>query len=256
MSLGKSELSLDGHDIWPCFLPVAAVSSGDGYYEALMRTSHPAGHVALIAHAEQTGTMGELDCHMLASVLAVLRSTRSELCIGINVSAVTIQRDAERWLTQLADGGDLAHRVVVELTETADHSDAMAATAFVRACRTLGARIAIDDYDSDLFDDSLVNVVCPDFLKLGEVWKGGSDHNPKLALASALARLGSVRKRHIVVEWVDSYKKYSAAQELSVSHVQGGFVGGHVDVRELIKKFGSRRRAVHFGIGEGRIRAA
>ncbi|MGX9960607.1 EAL domain-containing protein [Xanthomonas euvesicatoria] len=227
-------------DIWPTFLGVAALGQGGGYYEALLRTSHSAGHVEILQQAEAAQTIGILDVRMLDMVLSALSRTKEQLRIGVNVSAATILCDASKWLSRLASSAQLASRLVVELTETAEHADLELAVAFAEACRKFGAAIAIDDYDSAKFDDNLVHRVRPDFIKLGSVWRPGSAAEPRATLAAALSRLSAVRPRQVVVEWVDSREKYLAAEELSVSHIQGSFVGNHVGLGNLIQHFGLR----------------
>lgn len=230
--------------IWPAFLPVVSTMGGAGYHEALLRTSHPAGHGSLIRAAEQDGTMWCLDSRMLSEAIGLLARTHSNLRVGINVSAVTVQQRMDTWLAKLARSRQYASRLVVELTETAAHADAGKALRFAAACRAMGAKVAVDDYDSGLFDDGLVTLLRPDFIKLGNVWRGASGSDARSRLATALHHLGGIRCDSVVVEWVDTEEKLDAARSLCVSHVQGSYVGGHSDLDTVAACFGAMQKVV------------
>jgi EAL domain-containing protein (putative c-di-GMP-specific phosphodiesterase class I) len=227
--------------IWPSFLPVLPVSAGGGYHEALLRTSHPAGHIAVIQAAERAETIWQLDIRMLRVALDVLAKTRPALRIGVNVSAVTVQRRSDAWLAELARWRQLASRIVVELTETAEHTIPGETIRFVAACRAMGAKIAIDDYDTGSFDDELVAALRPDFIKLGNVWKGSFGGQEERALLAAVRCLDRMHCVNLVVEWVDSEEKRSAAKVVGVTHMQGSCVARHVDLDGIKRLFGDTK---------------
>lgn len=228
--------------ITPAFLPVVAVEGHrgmPGYVEALLRTSHPDGHGALIRRAEEDRTIWLLDVAMLSKVAKLLQQTRRDLRVGLNVSAVTVQDKASTWLTKLADAGrGVASRVVVELTETAVQIDPERTVHFVDQCRALGASVAVDDYDSDRFDDDLVYRLRPDYIKVGNGWKPGCPQDTGDRLARSLARIAAMGVSEVVVEWIDSEWRKLVAESFGVSHLQGTYFGGHYDSTWARKEFG------------------
>lgn len=233
--------------IAPAFLPVVAVDGHrgrPGYVEALLRTSHPDGHGKLIRRAEADRSIWVLDVAMLSKVAKLLRSTRKEFRVGLNVSAVTVQDKASAWLKKLAEeGSDVAARVVVELTETAVQTDSERTVDFVNQCREFGAAIAVDDYDSFAFDDDLVFRLSPDYIKVGNGWLPGCKQDTGDRLARTLTRIAAMGVSEVVVEWVDSEWRKLVAESFGVSHLQGTYFGGHYDVQWAQREFGLGSRS-------------
>lgn len=132
--------------------PVVAVGDRKPiFHEALCRINLDDGSQiaagAFIETAERLGIVRLVDHRTLD--LAVSRLVRdSSLVLSINVSAVSAYDGSwfGRLHAHLRRHPDIAHRMIVEITETMAIRDMERAVAFVRSVRELGCRVAIDDF--------------------------------------------------------------------------------------------------------------
>ena len=134
------------------FQPVVCARTGAvAYHECLLRVRDagdglvPAGD--FVKEIEQLGFIRLIDRHILDKAVAEARAYPG-VTLGFNVSALTA---ADRpWLralnAQLRGSPDLAHRLVVEITETAALYDIEETARFVAALRRAGCRVALDDF--------------------------------------------------------------------------------------------------------------
>lgn len=241
-AVGGRGLPGAAHELWAEFLPVVRPHGEWAYAEALLRTGTPGLHTEVIELAERDGSIWMLDVEMLRRVRVLLEATGAELRLGVNVSGVTVQRHGGVWLSHLRPFGPLTSRIVVELTETALHLDAVRTIDFVHECRELGVKVAVDDYDSMQFDDQLVAQLAPDYMKLAHVWDGGLGGKSLMRLANHIDRAQQLGCKEIIVEWVDSEAKVEFAKRSGVGLLQGSFLEPHVSFGCLERRFGSRRR--------------
>lgn len=225
-------------EVWPVFLPVVGLKDASTLYqEALVRTDLACGHKQLIARAEKTGFVSKIDCSVLSQTVDLLLHTRG-ISVGVNVSAVTVKNDAAGWLERISEASHVANRIVVELTESQVFDDLEKLSLFVSACRDLGVRIALDDFESGQFSDELVRRVSPDIIKLSNVWEGGSvDSRPRLS--AYVDRVSNLGGSAIVVEWVDAKWKFDLLSDLPITYAQGLYVGREFSVRDLIAACGN-----------------
>ena len=225
-------------EVWPVFLPVVSMRDTQPLYlEALARTDLECGHQHLIAVAESRQFVGEIDCSMLGQAITLLRSIPG-ICVGVNVSAVTLRRGVERWLRQLASAPDVASRLVVELTEAQVFDSLDRLFAFVSASRHFGVRFALDDYEFGSFGDDLVHRVSPDIIKLSDVWGGGVDQ-AKSRIEGYLEKMSEFGVSDVVLEQVDAAWKLDLVSHLRVPYAQGFIVSPHLTVTELRSAFGN-----------------
>lgn len=130
------------------------VRSGDGslaYHETLLRvvgeTSGPFEAAVFIPVAEQLGHSRRIDRRVLELAVADLHRN-PDIRLAINISGHTAtDRSWLRLLTSLVkDRHQIAHRLTVEITETAEIHDLEEAYRLVSMVRQLGCRVALDDF--------------------------------------------------------------------------------------------------------------
>lgn len=130
------------------------VHSGDGaiaYYETLLRVvgdeSGPFEAAVFVPVAEQLGHSRHIDRRVLELAVADLVAY-PDVSLSINISAFTVtDRSWLRLFGSLVSGRpEIARRLVVEITETAEIYDFEDAARFVTAIRNIGCRVALDDF--------------------------------------------------------------------------------------------------------------
>ena len=121
------------------------------YHECLLRMLTPEGEIESVGDAieamERLGLIRALDRFVAEEATRELRVDRTRR-IGVNMSAQSLARD-HWWAPLTAELGahpQLAARLYVEITETAQASSISDALEFVAVLRQLGCHIVIDDF--------------------------------------------------------------------------------------------------------------
>lgn len=144
--------ALDGDRIALAYQPV--VRSGDAghaYFETLLRVagadSGPFEPAVFVPVAEELGHSGQIDRRVLELAVADLNRHPND-SLAINISGHTTAD--EGWLRLcdeiVGDRPELAQRLIVEITETAEIRDLDEAAGFVETIQEMGCRVALDDF--------------------------------------------------------------------------------------------------------------
>ncbi|WP_170065866.1 EAL domain-containing protein [Novosphingobium guangzhouense] len=190
------------------------VMSADGerilYHEALSRVIDddgalmPAGN--LIAAAERVGTIGAIDRHNLNRVLDELEAAPA-VCLGINISAdsACLHPAWTRTLARLKAAPQIAQRLVVEITETGTLPSLPAAIAFANELRTLGCRIAIDDFGDGQASIRRLTALKPDIVKVDRHFTVGALHSKaEYTILERMIALAQALSPVVIVEGVET----------------------------------------------------
>ncbi|HEX7444333.1 MAG TPA: GGDEF domain-containing phosphodiesterase, partial [Acidimicrobiales bacterium] len=125
--------------------------------EALVRWQHPTHGLLFpdrfIPLVEQTDLIDELTEWVVGRALRDLirfSDTSPELTMAVNVSARNLGRSgfARQMLDALESGGVAAHRLTVEVTETALMTDPLRAASVLGEMSDAGVRVSVDDFGS------------------------------------------------------------------------------------------------------------
>ncbi len=193
------------------------------HHEALLRITddiYQKGHIDLIQLGEKYGFIGHIDIGMVEQVVSCLRKC-PRMIITVNVSPVTVNQFSEDMISFVKNHMDIASRLVFEITETSPIHDLDELVTFAWDLRTVGCKIALDDYGNanGCINESVVRRVRPDLLKLdGTVLKAALKGDKLLADSVNLAvKVGA----EIVAEFVDSDEKIEFLRASGVRYAQG-----------------------------------
>jgi EAL domain-containing protein (putative c-di-GMP-specific phosphodiesterase class I) len=134
------------------FQPVVCAGTGKtDYFECLLRMRDAGGSIItgseFITPIEQLGLIGFIDDYVLQLTVREL-AKHPGVRLGLNISGLTAC--VGPWLQSLVSvlrfRPDVAHRLVVEITETAPLSDLEESARFVETLRRAGCRVALDDF--------------------------------------------------------------------------------------------------------------
>jgi EAL domain-containing protein (putative c-di-GMP-specific phosphodiesterase class I) len=212
--------------------PVVDARSGRvAFFEGLMRLEQIDGGLASagagIQAAEHHGFIRAIDRRTLQLALEILDRS-PDISLSINLSALTC---ADRqWLDMLreniAANQDLAPRLIIEITETAEIGDLQRAIAFVDDVKRLGCRVALDDFGAGFTSfDSLTDLAL-DIVKIDGGFIRNIAHSADdRAFVKAIVGLAGQVGIKTVAEWVIDAEGARIVRDLGVDYVQGFLFG-------------------------------
>jgi EAL domain-containing protein (putative c-di-GMP-specific phosphodiesterase class I) len=223
-ALDQSGATLAFQSVVNCDQPATVL-----YAEGLLRVSGlpddvGAGH--LVPVMEQLGLIRMLDRVVVQAVLDQLID-RPGAHLACNVSARSLIDDSW-WISvfdRLSTRPDIASRLTIEITETAPVSDFEAAVAFVQRLKSLGCRIALDDFGSGHSTLAFARAIRPDVIKLdGRLLHGARRSEDEVCYFRRLVSLCKSLAPLVVAEGVESENDLQIAIEASVEWMQGTLI--------------------------------
>jgi EAL domain-containing protein (putative c-di-GMP-specific phosphodiesterase class I) len=208
--------------------------------EALVRWRHPARGMVppdvFIPLAEQNGMIHELGGFVLLAACNAAMRWPAEIGVSINLSPAQITRGDVIAVVQqaLEDSGLPAHRLTLEITETALMENLETGNAILQAIRAMGARIALDDFGTGYSSLSYLQTFALDEIKIDRAFVAAMETHDRtreiVALIAAIARnLGAVT----VAEGIETQKQLDLVIAAGCNAAQGYFFNRPKPVAEL-----------------------
>lgn len=219
-------------------------------YEALLRWNHPErGEIApddFIPVAEEIGAIVPIGEWVLRAACAAAARWPKNVSIAVNVSTIQFQvpnlpavvRDA------LSQSGLEAHRLELEITETAFLRNRHSALKALHEIRTLGVRIAMDDFGTGYSSLSNLKAFPFDKIKIDKSFVASiSDDEAARSIVRAIVGLGRSFNMPIVAEGVETEEQRQMLLDEGCPQAQGYFFGRPAgDPFELLEMPGADRR--------------
>ena len=214
------------------FQPVVCAASGQiDYFECLLRMREVNDRLVtcgeFIAAIEQIGLIGLIDRFVLERAFAEL-AAHPGVRLGFNVSGLTAcDRPWLRLLMSLLRRQPgLAHRVVVEITETAALSDLDESARFVETLRHAGCRVALDDFGAGHTSLRHLQVLAVDTIKIdGSFVRSLADCRENRVILRHLLGLTRGFGLNTIAECVETEEEASLLREEGVGFLQGYHFG-------------------------------
>ncbi|MBR7742005.1 EAL domain-containing protein [Phycicoccus sp. BSK3Z-2] len=204
--------------------------------------------------AERSGLAPELDRWVLRNgveMLSRLHALDPGLVLEINLSAHSIgDADVERDFVEALERHRVpAHRVVVEVTETAAVADLVAAQAFSHRLAAMGTRVAIDDFGAGFGSFYYLKHLPFDIVKIDGEFVAGSHASviDRAILRSIVGVAGNLGKE-TVAEFVAEPAVLEVVRELGIDCAQGYLIGEPVPFDVFVERHlpgGSGRWTTH-----------
>lgn len=166
-----------------------------------------------------------LDQHMLKLVLDEL-DTDPRAVLGCNISTDSLA-DAEWSLIyrQLVERAHLAHRLVLEITETRPLGDIMNANRCLVAARKLGCLIAVDDFGSGQVTPWQLLRLEIDIVKIDAAFvRDIKESHPSGNSLHFMIGLAKCAAPTVIVEGVETQTHLIDAAKAGATHVQGRYL--------------------------------
>ena len=201
------------------------------YYETLIRMIDEKGEIvaagAFVPVAERLGLMRQLDRRTLEMAVSDLVNNPN-ITLALNISSLTASdRSWLRALVSLVKGKpDIAHRLMIEITETAALHDFEDSARFVAAVRDLGCQVALDDFGSGYTSFRHLKSLTVDVVKIdGSFVMNVADNPDNLLFIRTLLNLADGFGMKTVAECVQSSADADLLKREGVAYLQGYYYG-------------------------------
>jgi EAL domain-containing protein (putative c-di-GMP-specific phosphodiesterase class I) len=202
------------------------------HFEALLRPiptpGTPYGEPSeFIALAETVGLSETLDWAVVETACEAARAA-SGARIACNLSGLSLQSTAfrERLCALLEADRDLAPRLLVEITETAEIEDEAEARRTVDALRALGLPICIDDFGAGAAAFRYLRAFQVDFVKVDGVYVSNAVESERdRGFIAAMVDLARTVGAQVVAERIETEAQAALMRELGVTFGQGYLFG-------------------------------
>ncbi len=201
------------------------------YYETLLRMRDPSGEVvsagAFVPVAEKLGIMRLLDHRALKIALNDLIKY-PDVTLALNISSLTVTDQS--WLrtlvSRITSNPSIAARLIVEITETAALEDFEVSARFVTAVRSLGCKVALDDFGSGYTSFRHMKALTVDVVKIDGAFVKDLDTNTDNQLfVRTLLGLAEGFGLTTVAECVESKNEVRILQDEGAHYLQGWYFG-------------------------------
>lgn len=215
-------------------VPLSPTARRGEHYELLLRLRDGAKLIppgAFLYHAERDGMIVDIDRWVLSEAIVLLHDARAqgrELALSINLSGRSVQDPAvtDELTRILADARLPRGALTIEITETAAITNVTAVADLARRLRTLGCRLALDDFGAGFASFYYLKHLVFDTLKIdGEFIErlpaSPTDQLIVRAVLDVARGLGAT----VVAERVNDHATVTLLHGLGVDYGQGYHLG-------------------------------
>jgi len=197
-------------------------------FEALLRWNHPVrgpiSPVDFIPIAEESGAILQIGEWVLSTACREAAQWKRPLTIAVNVSAVQLHQQTffDRLFDILIRTGLSPARLELEITETALVRDPKRALATLRQLKSLGIRIAMDDFGAGYSSIANLRSFPFDKIKIDRSLVKSVDKNEKTAIVlRAMLGLGRGLEMPMLAEGVETEGEFRFLAEEQCEEIQG-----------------------------------
>lgn len=210
---------------------VRSADSSIAYHETLLRVvgqeSGPFEASLFVPVAEQLGYSRQIDRQVLDLAVADL-VRHPDIALAINISGLTVtDRSWLRSLGSFVQGRpEVARRLTVEITETAEIHDFEEAVRFVAAVRNFGCKVALDDFGVGYTTFRHLRSLPVDIVKIdGSFIRGIAENRENQEFLDSLLALTRSFGVDTVAECVESIADRDYLLKCGVNYMQGWIFG-------------------------------
>ena len=227
--------------------PILALNEHNGplYAEALLRIKDENGKLGsagfLIEACERGGHTAFLDNWVLSHTLDFLAQHAQQLnklsVLSINVSPGSLNDEIflQDTLALIRVHQQHASKLCLEITEVGSVINLQAVQNFIEQVRSLGVRIALDDFGAGYSNFRYAMDLHADVIKIdGSIVKNICHSTESHAVITAIVGLAHDLGCKCVAEWVEDLHTLREVKELGVDYVQGYLVSPAVECERFL----------------------
>ncbi len=201
-------------------------------YEALARWNHPVrGNIPpleFIPIAEENSLILPLGEWVLRQACTDAMTWKHESKVAVNVSPLQLAHDdLPRVIQQiLLETGLPAHRLEIELTESAIMADRDHSLHVLRQIKALGIGVALDDFGTGYSSLGMLRAFPFDKIKLDRLFISGLADNPQaIAIVRAVLALGKSLSIPVLAEGIETAEQFEVLRREGCDEAQGFLLG-------------------------------
>lgn len=214
------------------YQPQAKIDGRVFGFEALARWQHPTRGLVppaeFIALAEQNGTIVEIGAWALKEACREAASWAVPLQVAVNLSPVQFRYGDLAGLVHLIllETGLAPGRLELEITEGVIFDDPARALSVLRRLKTLGVKIAMDDFGTGYASMSSLQSFPFDKIKIDRSFVSRVETNPQsAAIVRSIIGLGDALRIPVIAEGVETEGERAFLWQEGCAEIQGFFVG-------------------------------
>ncbi len=223
------------------FQPIIKCKTGDiAYYECLLRLNDQ-GHNLISAGsyimlAEKYGYITSVDRYVFEMAVQELISTQN-VRFSVNISNIGVQdKHLVKHVEQLIDKAGVGNRMIIEITETAMNDSFAQTKYFVESMKSLGCKIALDDFGAGYTSFTQVRLFPIDVIKIdGSYIKNITTNVKNRILVESLIKTAEELGCTTVAEFVENGEIAKTLIDLKVDYMQGNFFSPAMNYRSWEK---------------------
>jgi EAL domain-containing protein (putative c-di-GMP-specific phosphodiesterase class I) len=210
---------------------VCAATAKVDYFECLLRMRDEQGTiiggVEFIRTVEDLGLIGLIDHYVLEKTFQEL-AVDPEVRLGFNISGLTVCN--QQWLRSLVallhGRPEIAHRLVIEITETAAVDDIRDSVYVVDTLRRMGCRVALDDFGAGHTSLRHLELLPLDIVKIdGSIVRKLASNSEDRRLLRHLIGLTKDFGFSTVAECIETAEDAVLLRAEGIGYLQGYFLG-------------------------------
>ncbi len=153
---------------------------------------------------------------------------RTDMDISMNISVLDIERrlTREKIFELLKANSSQLHRIVFELLEDEEVKDFELIRTFIKEVKSMGVKIAIDDFGSGYSNFERLLNYQPDILKIdGGLVKNIETDAFSLNVVETIVAFAKKQNIELIAEYVENENIYNILKRLGVEYSQGYYFG-------------------------------
>jgi diguanylate cyclase (GGDEF)-like protein len=182
----------------------------------------------IIKAADNNGRMAVIDRWVLERTLRWIDehferfSATHFICVNLSGSSLNDERFVEDAFAMLSAHPKASSLLCLEVTESVALHDLQNTGRFIDRAKSLGAKIALDDFGAGYSSFSYLRDLPADALKIdGAFVKGVSSHPANVAILQAIIELTHNLGMKSIAEWVEDLETLELLAELGADYAQG-----------------------------------
>jgi diguanylate cyclase (GGDEF)-like protein len=224
--------AIGGHELRVQFQPIVALDDGASMgCEALVRWEHPirgmVGPGDFVSIAEETGLISKIGRLVLESACrqaAQWKRQGRNMFVSVNISPRQLTRAdlANDVSHALASSGLPPELLCLEVTETALLRDPGPLVESLRRLKSLGVRLAIDDFGAGASSFGILRILPIDQIKIDHTFiQGLGDTTSDRAVVAAVVSLAKELGLTVIAEGVETHRQQAELRDLGAELAQG-----------------------------------
>ncbi|WP_085938456.1 EAL domain-containing protein [Azospirillum lipoferum] len=226
--IGQLRATIDNRDFIVVYQPIVDIATGAVHHlEALTRVEGSNSPADFITFAEDVGLIYDFDLLLTQTVLDTLKEFRKEPKlpdVAINLSAKTLMSPIflKQFQSVVAPYGDLAAKLLIEVTETVVVTDIAKLNEVLQKLRGVGFRICLDDVGAGSTSFQSLYGIQADYAKIDGKFVRGAVNSPRdMAMLRSMVDVCRQLGLELIGEQVEEPVHSDLLTNLGVSLAQG-----------------------------------